>query len=223
MFRSSRRFSRIVAALCGVVVLLGATACDNGGSMMKAGIGQESGPKLDTDGEPFIHANHNRGADPNIRVGQVDQKGLEDYTDELTDWGLQQTPDWLEICNTINKHELRKLGIDPQKDLLNRPGGAGKRWTCGWKHDSNQLVILAKHDLPLEKVSQPPRFILDRVATVNGKRANVGQVDDFYPISQACAVDYQYQGGVYTVLYQRGEDSADHDQACENAIALASR
>ena len=60
--------SRLVAAVCGVAVLLGASACNDGSSMMKAGIGQESGPQLDTDGEPFIHANHNRGADPNIRV-----------------------------------------------------------------------------------------------------------------------------------------------------------
>ena len=71
MFRSSRRWSRVLAALCGVVVLLGATACDNGGSMMKAGMGQESGPTLDTDGEPFIHANHNRGVDPTLTLGDI--------------------------------------------------------------------------------------------------------------------------------------------------------
>lgn len=148
---------------------------------------------------------------------------MEDYTDELTDWGLQQTPDWLEICNTINKHELRKLGIDPQKDLLNRPGGAGKRWACGWKHDAKQLVLIAKHARSLDKVSQPPRFILDHVATVNGKRANVDQVEGDIPLAQACAVDYEYHGGVYTVLYHRARKHANPTMACDTALKLAER
>ena len=71
MMHSSRRFSRVLAAVCGVAVLLGATACHDGGSTMKAGSGQESGPTLDTDGEPFIHANHNRGVDPTLTLGDI--------------------------------------------------------------------------------------------------------------------------------------------------------
>ena len=141
MVCSSRRWSRVLAAVCGMAVLLGATACNNDGSGMSAGIGQQSGPTLDTDGEPFIHANHNRGTDPGTTFGDVDDKGLQDYTDEFIEWGLKQTPDWLEIRNTINKRELRKLGIDPQKDLLQREGGEGKRWACGWKHGSESLVV----------------------------------------------------------------------------------
>ena len=223
MFRSSRRWSRVLAALCGVAVLLGATACHDGGSTMKAGMGQESGPKLDTDGEPFIHANHNRGADPNIRVGQVDQKGLEDYTDELTDWGLQQTPDWLEICNTINKHELRKLGIDPQKDLQQRKGGDGKRWACGWKHNKEKLVVIARIDAPMEVASRPPRFTLDHTTTVNGEPARVGSVLDDEPLSQACTIDYKYEGQVYSITYKLLGETQNKYEACDGAEALAQR
>ena len=224
MFRSSRRFSRIVAALCGVVVLLGATACDNGGSMMKAGMGQESGPRLDTDGEPFIHANHNRGAEPGKTYG--DAKSLEEvhaYEKEFMEWGLKQTPDWLEICNTINKHELGKLGVDPQKDLLQREGGEGKRWVCGWKHALDVIVLIARHDKPLEEVSVEPRFELDHKVTVNGRSANVGRIMEEYPISQACAVDYYYKSTVYTVSYRLVHEPDNSDAACTAAIALAER
>ena len=223
MFRSSRRFSRIVAALCGVVVLLGATACDNGGLMMKAGMGQESGPTWDTDGEPFIHANHNRGAKPGKTYG--DAKSLEEvhaYEKEFMEWGLKQTPDWLEICNTINKRELRKLGIDPQKDLLQREGG-GKRWLCMWKHDNEQIMGIMQVDGSMEVANSRPNFVLDRQVIVNGQKAYVGSLDSYYPLSQSCAVNYMYQGKVYTVSYQLGAKPENESAACDAALALAER
>lgn len=220
---ASRRFSRVVAVVCGVAVLLGGTACDSGRSSMNVGIGQEAGPKLDTDGEPFIHANHDRGAEPGVTFGDVDDKGLQDYSDEFMEWGLKQTPDWLEICNTINKAELRKLGIDPQKDLLQREGGEGKRWACGWKRKGESLVVLARHDKPLEEVSQPPRFELDRKVTVNGREANVGKILHRMSLSEACAVDYYYHGVAYTVSYQLPYEPEDPNEVCNAAIALAER
>ena len=222
---ASRRFSRVVAAVCGVAVLLGGTACDSGRSSMNVGIGQEAGPKLDTDGEPFIHANHDRGAEPGVTFGDFDDKGLQDYSDEFMEWGLKQTPDWLEICNTINKAELRKLGIDPQKDLLQREGGEGKRWVCVWKDFPEQLVAIARIDAPMEEASRPPRFKLHYETTVNGKPARVGQVQQDLPITQACAVDYYYQGTVYSVAYQlaRVPEDPHSTQACDAALALAER
>ena len=224
MMHSSRRFSRVLAAVCGVAVLLGATACHDGGSTMKAGSGQESGPTLDTDGEPFIHANHNRGAKPGVTIGELKTQAERDaYDDEFIEWGLQQTPDWLEICNTINKHELRKLGIDPQKDLLQREGGEGKRWACGWKHALDVIVLIARHDKPLEEVSVEPRFELDHKVTVNGRPANVGRIMEEYPISQACAVDYYYKNTVYTVSYRLVHEPDNPDAACDAAVALAQR
>ena len=224
MMHSSRRFSRVLATVCGVAVLLGATACHDGGSTMKAGSGQESGPTLDTDGEPFIHANHNRGAKPGVTIGELKTQAERDaYDDEFIEWGLQQTPDWLEICNTINKHELRKLGIDPQKDLLQREGGEGKRWACGWKHALDVIVLIARHDKPLEEVSVEPRFELDHKVTVNGRPANVGRIMEEYPISQACAVDYYYKSTVYTVSYRLVHEPDNSDAACTAAIALAER
>ena len=226
MFRSSRRFSRIVAALCGVVVLLGATACDNGGLMMKAGMGQESGPTLDTDGEPFIHANHDRGVDPKLTLGDINgEEDLDAYDKEILEWGLQQTPDWLEICNTINKRELRKLGIDPQKDLQQREPGEGKRWVCVWRDFPTQIVAIARIDAPMEEASRPPRFKLHYETTVNGKPARVGQVQHDLPITQACAVDYYYHGSVYSVAYQlaRVPEDPHSTKACDAALALAER
>ena len=224
MFRSSRRWSRVLAALCGVVVLLGATACDNGGSMMKAWMGQESGPTLDTDGEPFIHANHDRGAKPGVTIGELKTQAERDaYDDEFIEWGLQQTPDWLEICNTINKRELRKLGIDPQKDLQQREGGEGKRWACGWKHNKEKLVVIARIDAPMEVASRPPRFTLDHTTTVNGEPARVGSVLDDEPLSQACTIDYKYEGQVYSITYKLLDETQNKHEACDGAEALAQR
>ena len=224
MVFSSRRWSRVLAAVCGMAVLLGATACNNDGSGMSAGIGQQSGPTLDTDGEPFIHANHDRGVDPKLTLGDINgEEDLDAYDKEILEWGLQQTPDWLEICNTINKHELRKLGIDPQKDLLQRQPGEGKRSVCGWKHALDVIVLIARHDKPLEEVSVEPRFELDHKVTVNGRSANVGRIMEEYPISQACAVDYYYKSTVYTVSYRLVHEPDNSDAACTAAIALAER
>ena len=224
MFRSSLRWSRVRAAVCGVAVLLGATACHDGGSTMKAGMGQESGPTLDTDGEPFIHANHNRGAEPGKTYG--DAKSLEEvhaYEKEFIEWGLKQTPDWLEICNTINKRELRKFGIDPQKDLLDREGGEGKRWICMWKHNSEKIMGITWVDGSMEVANSRPNFVLDHTTTVNGKKAYVGSLRKNYPLSQSCAVNYMYQGKVYTVSYQLGTKPESETAACDAALALAER
>ena len=224
MMHSSRRFSRVLAAVCGVAVLLGATACDNSGSTMKAGMGQESGPTLDTDGEPFIHANHDRGVDPKLTLGDINgEEDLDAYDKEILEWGLQQTPDWLEICNTINKHELRQLGIDPQKDLLQREGGEGKRWACGWKHGLEQMVMLGRLDKTLEEASVPPQFYLNHKATVNGRRATVGMSIEKEPLSKTCMVNYYYRDTVYRLVYILPEPSADTDFACDSAIKLATR
>lgn len=94
-----------------------------------------------------IYANHDKGVPPDQTMGDV--KGSEDFNRNLKiyeKWGVKQTSEWLEICNQVNVPVLRKVGVDPQKDLQNRRGGQFK-FTCSWftTHETVQFSSVLKH------------------------------------------------------------------------------
>ena len=96
-----------------------------------------------------IYANHDKGVPPDQTMGDV--KGSEDFNRNLKiyeKWGVKQTSEWLEICNQVNVPVLRKVGVDPQKDLQNRRGGQFK-FTCSWftTHETVQFFFSTETSL----------------------------------------------------------------------------
>jgi len=114
---------RLVTAVVAGGLLVGVAGGDNhsvlsgsGKSAGKSATSASASAKRDPD---RIYANHDKGADPNIKNFDTVQE-YRDYYALTKKWGLKQTPDWLEICNQVNVPALRKVGLAPQKDLQNR-------------------------------------------------------------------------------------------------------
>ena len=125
------------AVMCGLLV--GVSGCESHSVLSGKSVGKSSTSASASAGRDpdRIYANHDKGADPNIKNFDTVQE-YRDYYALTKKWGLKQTADWLEICNQVNVPAMRTIGFDPQKDLENRYGGEEK-FNCYWDRDRGRL------------------------------------------------------------------------------------
>ena len=194
---------RVVAGLCTFGLLLGATACQS------------------DDEEPLIHANHNQGSTFGRKL--EDLNSFEEYQniDKRTrKWGAEQTAEWLEICNTINRKALRKLGFDPQNDLEDRNGEF--RNVCVWKDASGQYrVTIGTLDAEMDEINQRPNFSYIRTVEVDGRKVYLGSMSHKVTSSISCNGDFTKNGENFVIAYISRVPDQNIDELCDGVVQLA--
>ena len=195
-------FQRIIAGVCAVGLLFGATACQS------------------DDEEPLIHANHDKGA----KLGGTlnDLKSYDEIRaaqERLEKWGVEQTPEWLAICNAINRKALRQLGFDPQRDLKNRDGKIPN--ACAWRSEEPpSYVALSISDKSIAELDKRENFVFTKVVEVDGRKIHLGHVQHDFDNSTNCAANFEKDGKVYALEYLRFDDNKDQETLCDTAIEL---
>lgn len=194
---------RVAAAVCTAALLFGATGC----------VGDE----------PPIHANTDKG----VKLGMTlkDMKSYEQYQKlekQFKKYGVEQSPEWLAICNTINRKALRKLGFDPQNDLQKRSGDYALRDACIWElENKNWNVGIWKAPASLEELNNRDLFVHERTVTYNGQVVHVGYVkhktrEQFVD----CAVNMQKSSGVYGLELNIADEDYTHEEVCDMLLDL---
>lgn len=197
---------RIIAGVCAVGLAFGATACQQDAE------------------EPLIHAQHDKGAKLGGRIGDLESgKQIDDMVDVYLKWGAEQSPDWLKICNSINRKSLRKLGFDPQADLQNRNAKPDQVNQCVWISDeTEQTVSIAKGYDSVKEADSRGNFELEKVVRVNDREIHVGHIKFRRKQKSTCTTNFESVGAVYTVTYFNDAPEVNKHDACEVAIDLSS-
>lgn len=196
----------MIAGMCAVGLLFGATACQS------------------DDGEPLIHANHDKGAKFGGRMGDLEStKRLGDMMDVYLEWGAEQSADWLQICNSVNRKALRGLGFDPQNDLQNRIAKPDQVNQCVWISDqADQTVSFAKGYDSVKEADSRDNFELEKIVRVNDRDIHVGHIEFRQKQKSTCTTNFESDGVTYTVTYFNDAPEVNKRDACEVAIELSS-
>lgn len=173
-----------------------------------------------------IYANHDKGVPPDQTMGDV--KGSEDFNRNLKiyeKWGVKQTSEWLEICNQVNVPVLRKVGLDPQKDLQNRYGGEEK-FNCYWFRDNGRLALYFGRIDSVDEVKSNPKFHYKGTIERDGQTYYMGHVvyTGEGTVAQAfsCSLTFERDGTAYKASFN-GKDPKTEQQACDDLINMMSR
>ena len=218
---------RLVTAVVACGLLVGVSGCDNhsvlsgsGKSVGKSSTSASASAGRDPD---RIYANHDKGADLNIKNFDTVQE-YRDYYALTKKWGLKQTADWLEICNQVNVPALRKVGFDPQKDLQNRHGG-NKKSICFWLRDHDRLQFFFGRENSLKEILD--RKDIDRrwVTKRGSQTYYMGHIEFFAEGTSLnrydCTLAYERGGHAYLASFT-GKDPKTHEQACDELISMVS-
>lgn len=195
---------RLVAGVCAVGLLFGATGCQN------------------SDDEPLIHANHDQGA---VLGGRLDHlKSTQEYRDmsaRLEKWGAEQSPDWLSICNTINRKALRDIGFDPQNDLQNRDGGR-LQFVCVWKQSTpHRIVSIGRVGESLDYLRNRKSFNYRESFKQGDSRVDIGTMNHDLIGAKSCTANMTRKGKNYTIAYMVYDLDVQDDELCRVVTDLA--
>lgn len=220
---------RVSALLVACGVLVGVAGCGEPVAKNATGTSNEnnSAPSI---GSPTqqrdpdrIYANHTEGVDPHEEVR--DLQSMEDYREGLATfekWGVQQTPDWLEICNQVNVPGLRKAGFDPQKNLDNRRGSR-HLYNCSWSVDKGRLHLMFGPTDPVEKIISDPDFRYSHTVERKGETYYMGRLslagEGTVAKRFTCSLIFERKGQTYTAVFT-GKEQKTHEQACEELINM---
>lgn len=194
---------RLIAGVCAVGLLFGVTACRSGGE------------------EPLIHANHDEGVKledvDNYRMSRDEIRAMQE---RLEKWGVEQTPEWLEICNAINRKALRKLRFNPQRDLWNRDSKLPN--ACIWKSGiPPSYVALGLSDESIAELDKSEDFVLKKVVNVDGMEIHLGHRASDLPDPAGCVANFEKNGKIYLLEYIRLDFREGQEPPCNIAIELA--
>lgn len=196
-------FQRVIAGVCAVGLLFGATACQS------------------DDEEPLIHANHDQGATFGRKL--EDLNSFDEFTSirkRTQKWGAEQTTDWLDICSTINRKALRKLGFDPQNDLEDRNGEF--KDVCAWSNKYGEYrVTIGTIDAEMDEINQRPNFSYIRTVEVDGRKVYLGSMSHKVTSSISCNGDFARDGKNYVIAYISRVPDQNIDELCDGVIQLA--
>lgn len=197
---------RVVAGVCAVGLLFGATACQSD--------------------EPLIHAQHDQGAKFGKKIKHVrSYDEIKEAEERLKKWGAEQSPDWLAVCNSINRRALRKLGFDPQNDLQYRSALPGREFQCVWvTDDPAQTVVISKGDssMTIDKANSRDKFELEGKENIKGRDIYFGHIRFRQEQKSTCTTNFEANSAVYTVTYFNDVPEVNKHDACEVAIDLSS-
>ena len=220
-FPLSPKGTKFTALALACTVLVGLSGCNNQ-SVLSSSTSASSSISKQQDVDR-IHANHTEGADPD--GGYKDYKTHEEFQKRvavLRKWGLKQTPDWLEICNQVNVPALRKVGFDPQKDLLNRYGGAEKN-NCYWSQDNGRLQFFFGKTDSVERIKSDPKFNYSSTVQRNGETYYMGHIRFFgegtFINQYDCSLTFE-RGGVAYMASFTGKDPKTHEEACNELFEM---
>ena len=173
-----------------------------------------------------IYANHTEGVEPDqswdsVKTGEDVDRNLAIYRK----WGLKQTSDWLAICNQVNVSALRKVGFDPQKDLLNRDGGVGK-YSCYWSHNKGQIQFFFSQEKSLDEANHRDGFELRGVVKRDGRSYYMGHIKFVGEGTSLqgfeCSLNYEHDGVAYAAAIT-GKDPKSHDEACNELMSIVTK
>ena len=222
-FSLSPHGKKLTAVALACTVLVGLSGCNNQLVLNSSTKSNSSSSKQQ--GSDRIHANHTEGADPD--GGYKEYKSRDEFRKRaavLRKWGLKQTPDWLAICNQVNVPAMRKVGFDPQKDLLNRYGGAEKN-NCYWSQDNGRLQFFFGKTDSVERIKSDPKFNYSSTVQRNGETYHMGHIRFFgegTAINQYdCSLTFE-RGGIAYMASFTGKDPKTQDEACEELIDMMS-
>ena len=214
---------RLVTAVVMCGLLVGVSGCESHSVLSGKSVGKSSTSASASAGRDpdRIYANHDKGADPNIKNFDTVQE-YRDYYALTKKWGLKQTADWLEICNQVNVPAMRTIGFDPQKDLENRYGGEEK-FNCYWDRDRGRLQFFFGRIDTLQEYLD--RKDIDRRSTMTrgGRTYYMGHIEFFAEGTSLnrydCTLAYERGGHAYLASFT-GKDPKTHEQACDELISM---
>ena len=222
-FSLSPKGTKFTALALACTVLVGLSGCNNQ-SVLSEGATTSSSTTEQQDPD-WIHANHAKGVDPD--GGDKDYKSREEFRKRvalLNKWGVKQTSDWLAICNQVNVPAMRKVGFDPQKDLQNRKGGAGKN-NCYWMKPKNELSLLFGKTDDVDRVRNEPDFHYTTTVKRDGHTYYLGHIEyvgeGTFVRTFSCSVTFERAGVAYMASFI-GRASKTQDEACNELIDMMS-
>ena len=218
---------RLVTAVVMCGLLVGVSGCESHSVLSGKSVGKSSvsaSASAEQRDPNRIYAKHDKGADPNVKhFGSA--QAYDDFEAVLEKWGLKQTPDWLEICNQVNVPALRKVGLDPQKDLQNRYGGEEK-FNCYWFRDNGRLALYFGRIDAVDEVKSNPKFHYKGTIERDGQTYYMGHVvyTGEGTVAQAfsCSLTFERDGTAYKASFN-GKDPKTEQQACDDLINMMSR
>ena len=222
-FPLSSHGKKLTAIALACTVLVGLSGCNNQ-SVLSSSTSASSPTSKQQDSDR-IHANHTEGADPD--GGYKEYKSRDEFRKRaavLRKWGLKQTPDWLKICNQVNVPAMRKVGFDPQKDLQNRKGGAGKN-NCYWMKPKNELSLLFGKTDDVDRVRNESDFHYTTTVKRDGHTYYLGHIEyvgeGTFVRTFSCSVTFERAGVSYMASFI-GRASKTQDEACNELIVMMS-
>lgn len=193
---------RIGASLCAMALLVSLTACEN------------------SDEEPLITPD--RDATSKLGTTGDDLSSVKEYEDiqkKYLQSGMEQIPEWLKICNSINRKALRKLGFDPQNDLMRRAATVDS--ACIWKQkDPSRHVSIAKFKDSIDQLNKRPEFTPIRTVEQGGTTIYLGEVDHFLGTT-SCSANFERDGESYVIEYFFFSKQDDQKPICDAVVELA--
>lgn len=220
----SPRGKKLAAVALACAVLVGLSGCNNR-SVLNSASGVSASSSSSQRDLDRIYANHTEGADPD--GGYKDYKSREEFRKRvavLNKWGVKQTSDWLAICNQVNVQAMREVGFDPQKDLLNRFGGAEKN-NCYWSQDNWRLQFFLGKTDSVDRIKSEPKFNYSSTVHRNGEIYYMGHIRFFgggTTINQYdCSLAFERDDDAYMAAFT-GKDPKTHDEACNELIEMVS-
>ncbi|HHY07441.1 MAG TPA: DUF3558 family protein [Corynebacteriales bacterium] len=194
---------RIIAGVCAVGLAFGATACQQDAE------------------EPLIHAQHDKGAAFGREL--EDMNSVEEFRkigEQTRKWGAEQTPEWLEICNTINRKALRNLGFDPQNDLENRDGEFKN--VCAWSNASGEYrVTIGSMDAEMDEINRRSNFSYMRTVEVDGREVSLGSMHHKVTGAISCSGSFSKNDTNFVIAYISRVPDQNIDELCDGVVQLA--
>lgn len=208
---ASRCLERALYVVMFIGLILCLVGCDGqsiyseGSGSTSAVAGSSTQSSSAEPGTERIHANHDQGVDADLSAEDLrDPKTRDQYREIFKKWGVKQTPDWLAVCNQVNVPALRKYGIDPQKDLGNRPGGR-ETYICMWDSASAKKSFYIGRFDDIEKLKADKKFNYQKTVQQNGETYYLGNVEYFQPVGASdgftCSAGFERGGEAYVASY----------------------
>lgn len=202
--RTQSFFKRCITGLCAICLIFSTTACQS------------------SDEEPLIHANHDKGMKFGTHIKDIESRQqIRDIHDYVERWGAEQTPEWLAICNTINRKALRKLGFDPQNNLRNRDSGDLKD-SCAWeKENYNRRVLISLMRDSIDQLNARENFYYFNTVNDAGRKIYVGKLDNHLSGTKGCGANFRTNNKNYSIIYLTSIKNDDIDKLCQEVVELA--